>query len=488
MGENGIKRVGCEILSTGMPAKVPAQIPSIWKEQAVANVQTRRWLEAVVYGLTHHVWVDGDQEEERLRREVKKHLSEVIQTMRSAKWGKPEILFNPETKKPAGGAFVRDPTPQIVVNPVVLGTDGNMENIDGSFVPLRCRVLPHEGVHMVFNYPQIFDRTHLRSQRDEDHVVKTIEWYYFSKCSPLNTVTEIPSNIIKLFKSCKEASLRDTRTTNGVAMVGIDFNNDGVADIAKLARASYVIPSVPWEEYLASGESDAPHIVDPHGKVEAGDMVPANDLKQEWKELMIPDNVTVWYASWFLYNRFWRNKAIRFFNDDRSMSFVPGDKVGSREDSVARVIEGVVVFYDYKDQQVWGSSHLDFGEDPKNYLGGKRFVSINDVVWVTAQGQPLDMQQVVKMAKADEKVSEGTAKTAEGEMAKLLRQGRQQLQNIPPDQEVQRRKIILDLTKEFPYQKDLPVGWETSVLFSLGLKPEYLDNPTTNGKSAMKID
>lgn len=170
------------------------------------------------------------------------------------------------------------------------------------------------------------------------------------------------------------------------------------------------------------------------------------------------------------------------------MSFVPGDKVQFGSDPTARVIEGIVVFYDYKSKQVWGSPHLDFGGDSKNQPGGKRFISIDDVVWMTAQGQPVDMRKAVKMAEGDKSIFAEGAETAEGEMVKLLRQAHQRIQAIPDIREVQKSEIVLELTKEFPYQKELPVGWETSVLFSLGITPQYLQNSLPNGKSEMKSD
>lgn len=495
-------RVGCEKLSSEMPKKISPEVPLLWKRQATEHVQTERWLEALVYGLTHHVSEDGDEEEQRLRGEIAKHLSEISETIRKARWGKKEELHNPESQKsePEPAALVpldEQDKYVIVLNPEILGPKGNKEEIDGSWVPLRCLTLVHEGIHKLFLYPQILDRTHLKLEKDEEWVINQIEFYYYSQCSPPNTVLIIPNHIKRLFKTCKVSATYDKQQVlqKGVSnMADLDFNNDGIRDFAQpTGVTTYIIPPVSWDEYLSSGVADAPQIADPKGKGRSSDTVPFDGWEKVWKDIAVPPHVSVWYTSWFLYNRAWRNQTIRFFNDDRSMSFIPGDKVllPGNISPMNAMIEGVVICYDYKAKQVWGSPYLDFGEDPKNHLGGKRFVSINDVAWVTAQGQSLDMKEAMKMAEAGEKTSNDAAKTpiaesAELEMAKLLRSARRKIQKNPAYPEAQKRRTVLELAKEFPYQKDLPDGWETSLLFVLGLKPEYLDNPKNNKETALK--
>lgn len=151
-------RVGCEILSQEMPAKIPSEVPSVWKKQAIENVQTRRWLEAIVYGLTHHVWVDGEKIGDKRQTQIEQSLKTVIQKINEARWG-----IEQELQKASGGEASarlihypdRDEKDVILLNPHLLGEKGNREFIDGSHVPVRCLALLHEGAHVLFREPRM---------------------------------------------------------------------------------------------------------------------------------------------------------------------------------------------------------------------------------------------------------------------------------------------------------------------------------------------
>lgn len=106
----------------------------------------------------------------------------------------------------------------------------------------------------------------MKDRHDEELLVWKIKRDYFSQCSPLNTIGEIPNNILNLFKPCKKSAIYDKQImTERGAMASLDFNNDGISDFVQMTGVStYSWPvGVDPVKYEVSGAQDAPHLVDP---------------------------------------------------------------------------------------------------------------------------------------------------------------------------------------------------------------------------------
>ncbi len=252
-----------------------------------------------------------------------------------------------------------------------------------------------------------------------------------------------------------------------LAGVTPDFNNDGIPD-------SVVVDDVEgWDDndsdYLT--EPQLWQYLDPYiNGIRPNESFSLLDLFWCKPPTVTRDNTklegtTAWAVA---RNSLWREilwnvPFMRFFNSDRSMFFKAGQEVALRGDPQNHVIlESPVVFFSpRKVIQVGGIYAL---------LSGCRFVPLDDLIWLTKKGEPLDMRRAITLARQEGPLSDNVAKTLEERVAIVIRGAMKTLKMSPSGatSETMRNMVVDSVKKSFGVT-DLPDGWEASLLFALNL-------------------
>lgn len=233
----------------------------------------------------------------------------------------------------------------------------------------------------------------------------------------------------------------------------LDFNNDGMLDM--VADTTICTPS-----------GERPLLVGPH----ADQYLPFLSYTNECRIEAVPSGTKLWEVSKVHYT-VWReafgDSYMRFYNTDRTMSFAPGEQVVLRSGGMPRRLESIVVWYEPEGGQ----------EGPKVFaiLSGCKVVGLDELAWVTAMGERLDMARAQLLAGisalAPFPTSDAPTKAEEG-MGNLLKTADQELRTAKKaKQEEVTCDRLLTPVKTAQMAKQLPEGWEKSSCFALGISP-----------------
>lgn len=239
----------------------------------------------------------------------------------------------------------------------------------------------------------------------------------------------------------------------------VDFNNDGFPDL--VTRSSFAClhnnsPSAGLTAYLKSDPAHA------HKSL----LMPLSQCESPIRQ----KDVKAWQ---FPGNRpgMWTLPYARFFNSDRSMFFRAGQTVALRSDpKVREVIQSPVFLYNYRTDTQLSPVFAMFS--------GCRFVSVDDLVWVTPSNDTLDMKRIFSLAKTPEPASENISKLTEVEVLKWVRGAFVMAETWPPQMEDEaKRDAVVSYVTASPIMQFLPNGWESSLLFTMNLPQLRLPPP-----------
>lgn len=501
-------------------------IPQEWT-RTTAELYTKDacWCQAIYLGISNHI-----KNEKSLGRYMKtvlspakmeKALGPTKKEVSDATWGTVEQLCEPQNQTPAYGIF-RSCDFQKDGNCIFLKS--SLSGYEGFKIPphlldtqhmLRDVVLPHESVHKLFDVLgfmsgsmlEVFEAKEAREGlrkpltreewcryigdmvQFEEKIVHDIETIYFGKNQIFrDTLRRFPEGLRgQLLKSCVRLGRCDRSNAvfgaadmppYGVTLLTspgsllpplppVDFNNDGIKDFADDFYAPYHLGldyryDVPGTFRIRPKlwPYVTPHLQSPNPRF--------NIWLSEYWGCPVPKSsphTTAWRFDRASF-RIWYNVFTRFFNADRSMYFIPNQKVEWQVGGVAHrgIIQSIIVLLD---PQVGSQVGRPLVEMEKCQV-----VPLDHLRWVMKDRRSMDMKEALFGALQFMGPLPSKPTTAEDELANLVRTAHWASSQSYLASPEARRDEAVRVLKSSPLFDQLIYAWEDTVLMALKLPPQ----------------
>lgn len=501
-------------------------IPQEWTSTTV-DLYTKDacWCQAIYLGISNHI-----KNEKSLGRYMKMVLSPAKmekaaaptkKEISDATWGTIEQLCEPRSQTPAYGVFRPCDTQKdkncIFLKSSLAGDEGFGQPADllGSQFILRDVVLPHESIHKLFDVLgfmsgsmlEVFEakeankglRKPLTREewcryigdmvQFEEKIVGDIETIYFGKNRIFrDTLNKFPEGLRgQLLKSCARLGRCDRSNAvfgaadmppYGITLMtspgsllpplpSVDFNNDGIRDFVDDLYAPHHLGldyryDVPGTLRIRPKlwPYVTPHLQSPNPLF--------NIWLSEYWECPVPKSsprTTAWRFDRASF-RIWPNVFTRFFNADRSMYFIPNQKVEWQMGGVAHrgIVQSIVVLLD---PQLGSQEGRPYVEMEKCQV-----VPLDHLRWVMTDGRSVDMQKMFSGALHFMGPLPSKSARAEDELSNLVRTAHWASSQSYLTSPNARRDEAIRVLKSSPLFDQLIYAWEDVVLMALKLPPQ----------------
>ncbi|MBI2342161.1 MAG: hypothetical protein HYU98_05460 [Deltaproteobacteria bacterium] len=502
-----------EEITTVANASINQAILDSYIDFAVKAIDSQHWCEAFLLGLSTYI-----EDDKRLRQAIKQLNGEkgllnrfeaVKDEFKMASWGRSEdfiVKKNGRLKVKAGryeACSSQNDQDCIFLNPGLAMELGSCRAFKDFPMTYSEVTLLHEGLHKLFEITGIIKNGLIKPNEEEKVIEKILKMYFVgSEYSYELKRASQRHNLADLFSACNSSENHASHWFDRVEGVNVshpaapkprvlqvdvkptasalDFNNDGIEDYTESSDFDYC-PR--FSQKYRSYEECEWEFIEPNLKGKNSRdvfwLIPYDEDDEKCRLPKIHDKngkeitpVTVWRLPYNVPN-VWEWPFMKFRSSDRLMSFKPGQKVALRNSPSKQIdLRSPVVFYNPATGVQIGTIYA--------VLPKCRFVPLDDLIYVTKTGRPLDMRKAFELAESGSVPEE----TMEWQVARLIRGARDSIaaSNASPEA---MRDIILHTIKQNPLSADLPDGWEAGVLYALKLPQEewVRTKPLLDGKS-----